>query len=123
LLRGSARAQDGRRGGGGNDSVTLLDDPFGQGLLSRPARNTSGGDFDPERDIHSIMVNRWNYGYAYELTSLYDPSLFGPNDKQPHVKGRRPYKNVAIANSDSGAFAYTHSAINEAYRAVQDLPG
>ena len=31
-------------------------------------------------------------------------------------------KNVAIANSDSGAFAYTHSAINEAYRAVQDLP-
>jgi spermidine dehydrogenase len=85
--------------------------------------NTSGGDFDPERDIHSIMVNRWNYGYAYELTSIYDPSLFGPNDKQPHVKGRRPYKNVAIANSDSGAFAYTHSAINEAYRAVQELPG
>jgi len=84
--------------------------------------NRSGGDFDPERDIHSIMVNRWNYGYAYELTSTYDPSLFGPNDKQPHVKGRRPYKNVAIANSDSGAFAYTHSAINEAYRAVQDLP-
>jgi hypothetical protein len=29
---------------------------------------------------------------------------------------------VAIANSDSGAFAYTHSAINEAFRAVQDLP-
>jgi spermidine dehydrogenase len=28
---------------------------------------------------------------------------------------------VAIANSDSGAFAYTHSAIDEAYRAVQDL--
>jgi len=28
---------------------------------------------------------------------------------------------VAIANSDSGAFAYTHSAINEAYRAVQEL--
>jgi spermidine dehydrogenase len=44
-------------------------------------------------------------------------------DFDPHVKGRRPYKNVAIANSDSGAFAYTHSAINEAYRTVQDLPG
>jgi spermidine dehydrogenase len=84
--------------------------------------NKSGGDFDPERDIHSIMVNRWNYGYAYELTSTYDPSLFGPVADQPQVKGRKPYKNVAIANSDSGAFAYTHSAINEAYRAVQDLP-
>jgi hypothetical protein len=29
---------------------------------------------------------------------------------------------MGIANSDSGAFAYTHSAINEAYRAVQQLP-
>jgi hypothetical protein len=29
---------------------------------------------------------------------------------------------VAIGNSDSQAFAYTHSAIQEGYRAVQDLP-
>ena len=84
--------------------------------------NKAGGDFDPERDIESIMVNRWNYGYAYELTSTFDPSLYGPNAKQPHVIGRKPFRNVAIANSDSGAFAYTHSAINEAYRAVQELP-
>jgi spermidine dehydrogenase len=85
--------------------------------------NVAGGDFDPGRDIEAIAVNRWNYGYAYELTSIYDPSLFGPVANQPQVKGRRPYRNVAIANSDSGAFAYTHSAINEAYRAVQELPG
>jgi spermidine dehydrogenase len=85
--------------------------------------NVAGGDFDPARDIHAIAVNRWNYGYAYELTSIYDPSLFGPVANQPQVKGRRPYRNVSIANSDSGAFAYTHSAINEAYRAVQELPG
>jgi spermidine dehydrogenase len=84
--------------------------------------NKSGGNFDPERDIESIIVNRWNYGYAYELTSTFDPTLFGPNAKQPHVIGRKPYRNVSIANSDSGAFAYTHSAINEAYRAVQELP-
>jgi spermidine dehydrogenase len=68
------------------------------------------------------MMNRWNYGYAHELTSVWDPSLYGPVAKQPHVKGRVPYRNVAIANSDSGAMAYTHSAISEAYRAVQDLP-
>jgi spermidine dehydrogenase len=85
--------------------------------------NVSGGDFEPGRDIDSIMVNRWNYGYAYELCSTFDPSIFGPNAKQPQVRGRKPYKNVAIANSDSGAFAYTHSAINEAYRAVNELPG
>jgi spermidine dehydrogenase len=57
------------------------------------------------------------------LTRLCDPSLYGPNAQQPQVKGRRPLRNVSIANSDSGAFAYTHSAINEGYRAVQDLPG
>ncbi len=85
--------------------------------------NTQGGNFEPERDIASIIVNRWNYGYAYELCSTFDPSLYGPVADQPQVLGRKPYKNVAIANSDSGAFAYTHSAINEAYRAVQDLPG
>jgi spermidine dehydrogenase len=85
--------------------------------------NRSGGDFEPQRDIHSIMINRWNYGYAHELTSVWDPSLYGPWTNQPQVKGRRPLRNVSIANSDSAAFAYTHSAINEGYRAVQDLPG
>ena len=34
-----------------------------------------------------------------------------------------PFENVAIACSDSEAFAYTHSAINEGFRAVNDLPG
>ena len=85
--------------------------------------NQSGGDFEPQRDIHSIMINRWNYGYAHELTSVWDPSLYGPWANQPQVKGRKPLRNVSIANSDSAAFAYTHSAINEGYRAVQDLPG
>ncbi len=85
--------------------------------------NKSGGNFEPKRDIHSIMINRWNYGYAHELTSVWDPSLYGPWANQPQVRGRRPLRNVSIANSDSAAFAYTHSAINEGYRAVQDLPG
>ena len=52
--------------------------------------NKSGGDFEPQRDIHSIMVNRWNYGYAHELTSVWDPSLYGPWANQPQVKGRKP---------------------------------
>ena len=40
--------------------------------------NKSGGDFDPERDLHSLTINRWNYGYAHELTSVWDPSVYGP---------------------------------------------
>jgi spermidine dehydrogenase len=83
--------------------------------------NAAGGDFDPERDVEALMVNRWNYGYAHELTSVWDPSLYGPVARQPHVIGRRPFRNVAIANSDSGALAYAHSAIAEAHRAIDDL--
>jgi hypothetical protein len=84
--------------------------------------NKQGGNFDPERDIHDWRINRWNYGYAHELTSTFDPSAYGPVENQPQYTGRQPYQNVAIACSDSEAFAYTHSAINEGYRAVQDLP-
>jgi spermidine dehydrogenase len=84
--------------------------------------NAAGGDFEPERDIHSLMVNRWNYGYAHEFTSVWDPSLYGAFADQPHTRGRVPFRNVAIANSDAQAFAYTHSAIQEGFRSVQDLP-
>ena len=84
--------------------------------------NKEGGDFDPERDISDWKINRWSYGYAHELTSTFDPSLYGPVEGQPQYAGRQPFRNVAIANSDSEAFAYTHSAINEAHRAVDDLP-
>jgi spermidine dehydrogenase len=84
--------------------------------------NKEGGDFDPERDVADWKINRWSYGYAHELTSTFDPSLYGPVEGQPQYAGRQPVRNIAVANSDSEAFAYTHSAINEAYRAVQDLP-
>ena len=84
--------------------------------------NKEGGDFDPERDIHDWRINRWSYGYAHELTSTFDPSAYGPVQGQPQFAARQPFRNVSIANSDSEMFAYTHSAINEGYRAVQDLP-
>jgi len=84
--------------------------------------NAHGGDFDPQRDVHSWYINRWTYGYAHELSALFDPSLRGPWEEQPHRKGCKPFRNVAIGNADSQAMAYTHAAIQEGYRAVQDLP-
>ena len=44
-----------------------------------------------------------------------------PEGQQPNVIGRARFGRIAIANSDSGAMAYTDSAIDQAYRAVQDL--
>ena len=54
---------------------------------------------------------------------MFDPSLKGPWKEQPHRKGSVPFKNVTIAYRDSEAFAYTHGAIQEGFRAVKELPG
>ena len=77
------------------------------------------GGFDPARDITAITVNRWPHGYAYEYNPLFDPDW--PEGTQPHVIGRASFGRITIANSDSGAAAYTDSAIDQAFRAVQEL--
>jgi spermidine dehydrogenase len=43
--------------------------------------------------------------------------------QQPWVLGRQRLGRIAIANSDAGANAYTDVAIDQAYRAVNDLLG
>ncbi len=78
------------------------------------------GGFDPETDITAITVNRWPHGYAYEYNPLFDPDW--PAGGAPHEVGRAPFGRIAIANSDAGAAAYTDCAIDQAYRAVQELP-
>ena len=82
-------------------------------------RILGGGGFDPERDIEAIIVNRWSHGYGYEYNPLFDPDW--PYDERPNVIGRKPFGRITIANTDSGATAYTNVAIDEAYRAVNEL--
>jgi spermidine dehydrogenase len=77
--------------------------------------------FNAARDIAAITVNRWAHGYAYEYDWYSDRDL--PAGPRPNVIGRKPFGNIAIANSDSAARAYTDAAIDEAWRAVNELPG
>jgi len=77
--------------------------------------------FDAARDIEAITVNRWAHGYAYEYDWYSDRAL--PPGPRPNVIGRKPFGNITIANSDSAARAYTDAAIDEAWRAVAELPG
>ena len=79
----------------------------------------SGGGFDPARDIAGITVNRWAHGYAYTPFELNLPNW--TEGQQPWVIGRQPFGNITIANSDAGASAYTDVAIDQAYRAVNEL--
>jgi spermidine dehydrogenase len=79
------------------------------------------GGFDPARDIQAITVNRWPHGYSPEYNPLFDPEV--PEEQRPNVLGRARFGRITIANSDSGAAAYTDSAINQAHRAVNELLG
>jgi len=76
--------------------------------------------FDPAEDILAITVNRWPHGYARDHLDLEDPAWNA--QPPPNVVGRQPFGNITIANSDAGADAYTHTAIDQAWRAVNELP-
>ena len=102
--------------------VELYDVPFEtmeRNIRDQLARMLAGGGFDPARDIEGITVGRWAHGYAYGYNSLFDPPF--PEGQEPHVIGRKQFGRIAIANSDAGAIAYLDTAIDQAYRAVQEL--
>ena len=102
----------------------LLQTPFStfeRNVRDQLARMLGPAGFDPARDIAGITVNRWAHGYAYE----YDPSsLFDPHwkeEERPWIVGRQPFGRIFIANSDSAASAETDAAIDQAWRAVNEL--
>ena len=76
--------------------------------------------FNAAEDILAITVNRWPHGYARDHLNLEDPAW--NTDPPPNEIGRLTFGNIAIANSDAGADAYTHTAFDQAWRAVNELP-
>jgi len=92
---------------------------FERNIRDQLARMLGGAGFDSARDIEAITVNRWAHGYAYTPNSLFDPDW--KEGEQPWVLGRKPFGKIAIANSDAGASAYSDVAIDQAWRAVNEL--
>ena len=100
----------------------LLSTPFvtfERNIRDQLLRTLAKGGFDPARDIEAITVNRWAHGYGYEYNPLFDPEW--PRGEAPHEVGRKRFGRIAIANADSQAAAYTDAAINQAFRAVNEL--
>ncbi|NKB99939.1 MAG: FAD-dependent oxidoreductase [Pseudomonadales bacterium] len=100
----------------------LLATPFT--TIERDVRQTLAGTlgahgFDPGSDIAAITVNRWPHGYAYTYNPLFDSEY--DEGEAPHERGRIPFGNIAIANSDAGARAYLDEAIDQAHRAVSEV--
>jgi spermidine dehydrogenase len=99
----------------------LLDTPFEEferQIIAQLDRMLGPGGFQSARDIAAITVNRWPHGYAYAADSLFDPEIAGP---PPYEIARRRCGSVTIANSDAAWNAYTHAAIDQAWRAVNEL--
>ena len=92
---------------------------FERKIRDQLTRVLEAGGFDAARDIEAITVNRWPHGYGYEYNPLFDPEW--PDGQQPHIIGRKRFGRITIANSDSGATAYTDVAIDQAFRAVKEL--
>ena len=93
---------------------------YERNIREQLARQLGPGGFDPARDILEITVNRWPHGYAYEYNSLFD-QFWLEGSETPCEVARKPFGRIAIANADAGAYAYTDCAIDQAYRAVQEL--
>jgi len=102
--------------------MELLRTPFStfeRNIRDQLGRMLGAAGFDPARDIEGITVNRWAHGYAFHDNPLFDPD--SSEEEKPWVLGRKQFGRIAIANSDAGGEAYTDAAIDQAYRAVQEI--
>jgi spermidine dehydrogenase len=75
--------------------------------------------FNAADDVLAITVNRWPHGYARDHLHLEDADW--NVEPPPETVARQRFGHIAIANSDAGADAYTHAAIDQAWRAVNEL--
>jgi spermidine dehydrogenase len=101
------------------DLFTTPFETFERNIRDQLGRTLSAAGFDPARYIEAITVNRWPHGYAYEYNPLWDPDW--PPGEAPNEIGRKPFGRITIANSDAAAAAYTDQAIDQGYRAVEEL--
>ena len=110
--------RDQHRAGRG-DLLSTPFETFERSIRDQFARVLGDGGFDPARDITAITVNRWPHGYTYEYNYLFDPEW--PKGESPCEFARKRFGRIAIANSDAGAAAYTDQAMDQAWRAVEEL--
>ena len=76
--------------------------------------------FDAAKDILGITVNRWGHGYSYWYSPLYDEFL-KHGGEPPHLRARKRFGRITVANTDAGGTDTTALAISMASRAVDEL--
>lgn len=110
---------------GRHELLAMPFETFEHHVRDQLGRMLGDGGFDSTRDIQGISVNRWPHGYAvgydYETEQMNYWSEAWPDEKRLWLAGRKRFGRIAVANSDAGASAMTESAIEQAWRATQDL--
>ena len=76
--------------------------------------------------LNATVVNATDTDDGVKVSYVNGGEVRGDPDWQegeaPHEIARQPFGNITITNADAAADAYTHAAIDQAYRAVQELP-
>ncbi|MGI9261144.1 MAG: NAD(P)-binding protein, partial [Woeseiaceae bacterium] len=110
---------------GRHELLAMPFETFERNVRDQLDRMLSAGGFDPARDIKAITVNRWPHGYAVGYDKATERMNYWseewPDEKKLWLTGREPFGRIAIANSDAQASAMTESAIEQAYRATQEI--
>ena len=94
-------------------------DFFERKVRTMAAGALSGGGFDPARDILAITVNRWPHGFATGRNVLFEPNAY--QELSPTVVAKQKFGRITICNSDAAGQSLVQAAIDEAYRAVNEL--
>lgn len=102
--------------------LQLLATPFEQleqQIRAQLQRMLGPAGFEHGRDILALTVNRWSHGYADYVNTLFDDEEEG---ERTITTARAPLGRVTIANADAAWDAYLHAAVDQAARAVRELP-
>ena len=89
----------------------VVPEPFGERLL--PGRRLPGNVYAHYLSLDPPQQRRMVAGYGFDISPT--------TDDRPCVKARQPIGRITIANADASASPHTDAAINEAYRAVNEL--
>jgi len=76
--------------------------------------------FDPRATSWKSPLTCWPHGYAYEYNSLFDP-FYVDGSETPCQVARQPFGRSQSPTPTQTAYAYTDCAIDQGYRAVQEL--
>lgn len=99
----------------------LLEMPFSEheDIIRKQLQGMLGSvGFNHEKDILAITLNRWSHCYSYSINTLFDDEA---ECEKLIVLARKPFGNIAIANSDASWSPWLHTAIEQAHRAIREL--